>query len=220
MLVAVFAVMVFLSKTTSMFMKANCTAVVFLLTGSIMSILNVQMKLSSMVLYILLFIYIVIYSSYTQTGEKKPAAQIGGIIILFVLYLVFFYAAYSVLIKDVHHFNVMIYMIMYIPLLLSLFFTSRMSNPWCKLFGITLMHIGTVIFIILYFSPYSSSSSNLATIYDTLYYCINLEKNINDDMKLIRLIQYGSYSFLNMLTFTLIISLVYTLWHHDNKKAE
>lgn len=220
MLIAVFIVMINISNTTSIFMKANCVAGIFLLTGSIMLILDVQMNFSSMILYILLFFYIVIYSSYTQTGKKAAFDQIYGIILLFLLYLIVFYAAYLQLNRDVNHFNAIIYMIMYIPFLLSLFFTSRMSNSWCKLFGIMLMHIGTVIFIILYFSPYSSGTTITVEIYETLYYCLNFEKNINDDMKLIRLIQYGSYSLLNMITFSLILSLIYTLWHHDNKKTE
>lgn len=210
-----------ISTAKKIFSKLSCVALIFLMVGTLMVNYGLPMTLDSNILYIFLFFAFMLSFSYSFANHKSIIDQILSAIILLIGIVVFYTAAINLQMQAKNTFNFHIYVFSYIQFLLSLFFTSRLRNGWCKLLGITIMYMATSIFIILYFSVYAKeNTSYIITIYDTLYYCFNLEKEINNDMKLIRLTQYISFGMLNTITIALIMGLAFELWHPDSSSKQ
>ena len=122
-------------------------------------------------------------------------------------------------IKNINVFNYFAYFFAYIPFLITLLTVKNFKTVWCKFCGLFLLYLGVIIFIIFYFLPYSATSQKIIpALYDTLYYCTNLEINIDDSLKPMHFIQYLSFSLLHTFMITLILNILYEMWQTQNNQ--
>lgn len=187
----------------------------FVFVGTAMNAGRIPFHTSSIFIYAMLaFLFITLFS-FSFVRKNSVGYQILGLIEM--LLLLFSYYA-SIIVVQVQYrneyiANILIYCSAYVLFIIDFIFTGFMKNRFCKLIGIFTLYVATLVYILFFFSTYSDNVISLSCIYDTLYYCINFEKDVGSDgLRLIRILQYFSFSLLNTITVTLSLSLAYDLW--------
>lgn len=216
-IVLIFICMIYIQKTKSFIMRIILVDIIFLLVGTIFIITDIPINGHSDALYLLLFSVTLISYSFTLSKKEIVSKQLWALGILAFLFFMIAISAVNAQSKNINVFNYFAYFFAYIPFLITLLTVKNFKTVWCKFCGLFLLYLGVIIFIIFYFLPYCATSQKIIpALYDTLYYCTNLEINIDDSLKPMHFIQYLSFSLLHTFMITLILNILYEMWQTQN----
>ena len=216
-IIALFLCMTSIPKSKSFIMQIVFIVCIFFIVGTLFIITDLPINGHSDILYLLIFSVSLVCYSFTLSKKKNITDQLWALVMLIFLFILISFSAVSAQEMNKGVFNYFAYSFAYIPFLITLLAVKNFKNVWCKFCGLFLLYLGVIIFIVFYFLPYCAKSQKIIpALYDTIFYCTNLDINIDNSLKPIRLRQYLSFSLLHTFMITLILNILYEMWQTQN----